>query len=142
MNLSRRGFLRKVLEITGIGTGAIIASKLPELPMEQEGLVGEALDTLYVADAGCASSCSVAMKDDTVILMRYWYLKDLLGSAALDAYPYAQQQAMWQEYYDLVDMLGALGMEPVVRIVDGQTVIVNSGVPTGKYEGQRWPHRG
>ena len=65
MDISRRGFLRKIAQVTGIGTGAYIASRLPALPAEPKELPPmttqeQALQRLLVSHRGCVTASCYA----------------------------------------------------------------------------------
>ena len=61
MDISRRGFLRKLAEVTGIGTGALLASKLPKLPEvapepKPMSVQESAVQEMLISQGGCITS--------------------------------------------------------------------------------------
>ena len=136
MDLSRRGFLRKIVEVAGIGTGALIASKLPRLP-EEEKVVEEAVANLYHASCGFGSASCVQMSEEERKLIRYWELKEYLGSKEYDmriGFNGYEDSELWMEYYELCDYFGALDGEPRVRMIGGRSMVLDPTHPNAQWK--------
>ena len=114
MEVSRRGFLKFVGGAGATFAAAAVAAK---------EVVGDAVATI-----------TGRPNTDEEKLLRYWYLKDYLGSKEYDQttglgmFP-KENQALWNEYYELIDYFVSVGGIPRVRVVAGELVFLDREQP-------------
>lgn len=111
MDVSRRGFLRFLGGVSVAVAGAATAVK------------DKAGETITAAKS--------IVNNDEEKLLRYWHLKNYLGSKEYDRttgsgmFP-KENQALWNEYYELCDYFGSVYGEPCVRMVMGKLVVLDT----------------